>query len=102
MTLIARRLSLLVTGALVSFTALLASGCGEKIDAVCEEKCGADAQTCIDTGAKAEATAEERGCESEFESYVSCAGDKGVCTKGVLDATKPCAAEITALAACVH
>jgi hypothetical protein len=84
-------------------TAALASGCGKKIAAVCETKCAAaDVQTCTDTSATAEATAEERGCESEFEDYVSCLDAKGTCTKGVLDGATACATEIKALDACLQ
>lgn len=85
----------------VSITALSAIGCEKKIDAVCEEKCGSSSQACIDANAKAEATAEERGCEGEFEALAECADEKGTCAKGVLD-TSQCAAELKALAACVN
>jgi hypothetical protein len=88
----------------LALTAVLTSGCEKKIGAVCEEKCGsaADVKTCSDSEATAEATAEERGCESEFEEFASCADAKAVCTNGSLDAAKPCAAEIAALDACVQ
>lgn len=92
----------LLTAVLALTAALVATGCEKKIDAVCAAKCGSAAQTCTDTGEKAEATAEERGCEGEFESYVSCLDEKATCTNGVLDGTGPCAAEITALDACMQ
>jgi hypothetical protein len=87
--------------AVLCFAALLA-GCEKKISAVCEEKCKstADVQTCQDATSKAEATAEERGCESEFESYAACLDMNAACTAGTLDATSACAAEIKALADC--
>ena len=92
----------LLTAALLLLTASLVVGCGKKIEAVCEEKCGSDAATCISKGEASEATAEERGCESEFESYVSCADEKGTCTNGTLDATAPCAAELEELGTCMR
>ncbi|MFT3770454.1 MAG: hypothetical protein QM820_33925 [Minicystis sp.] len=88
-----------VLTAALALAALMASGCEKKIAAVCEEKCGSAAQTCVDSTAQDEATAEERGCEGEFEAYASCADAKATCTSGVLDTTA-CAAEITALTAC--
>ena len=86
----------------LALTCLLGTGCGKKIAAVCETKCGsaADIQTCTDASAKAEATAEERGCESEFEDYVSCLETNATCTKGVLDGATACATQIAAVAAC--
>lgn len=88
----------------VLLTALMASGCGKKIADVCATRCAtaADIQTCTESSATSEATAEERGCESEFEGYASCLDAKGTCTKGVLDGTTPCAAEIKALSACLQ
>lgn len=85
-----------------SLIPLLLAGCGEKIEAVCEKKCGEDAQICIEAGEKAEGTAEERGCESEFEAYVSCADEKGKCTSGVLVVESGCETEIKALDACTE
>jgi hypothetical protein len=88
--------------AMFLFVTLVASGCGKKIAAVCEAKCGstADIQTCTDSSATAESTAEERGCESEFEDYVACLELHATCTKGVLDAANACATETAALTAC--
>jgi hypothetical protein len=80
-------------------TAALAAGCEKKITAVCEDKCGSDAQACIETYEKAEATAEERGCEGQFEEFASCAADKASCKEGLLDVTA-CAKEIGEIAAC--
>lgn len=90
-----------VTAAL-ALAALMSSGCEKKITAVCEEKCGSSAQTCIDSSEKSEATAEERGCEGEFEAYASCADAKATCDNGVLDAKSACASEIQALDACMQ
>lgn len=86
---------------ILALAALLASGCEKKIAAVCETKCAsaADIQTCTDSNAQAEATAEERGCESEFEDYAGCLDLHATCTKGVLDGTA-CTTEAAALAAC--
>ena len=97
-----RAATLSFTGLVV--TILLASGCDKKIADVCATKCAnaADVQTCTDSNATAEATAEERGCESEFEGYASCLDAKGTCTKGVLDGTTACATEIKALDACLQ
>src|SRR5690349_9077538 len=89
-----------VTAAL-ALAALLAAGCDKKIDAICEAKCGSAAAACTEQGEKAEATAEERGCEGEFESFVSCVDQNGTCTNGVLDATAACAAEIKAVDDCM-
>lgn len=85
----------------VLFAALLASGCEKKIATVCEDKCSiGDVQTCQALTDKSEATAEERGCEGEFESYAACLDAHGVCTAGVLAADVACAAEIKALKDC--
>jgi hypothetical protein len=81
--------------------AALTSGCEKKITAVCEAKCGGDAQTCVDFYEKAEATAEERGCEGAFEEFASCADAKASCKEGVLDTTG-CGSEINELEECVE
>lgn len=81
--------------------ALTATGCEKKITAVCEDKCGSSADACIAAEEQAEATAEERGCEGDFEAFASCAADKATCTAGVLDASA-CAAEAAAVTACVN
>lgn len=90
-----------VTAAL-ALVALMASGCEKKISAVCEEKCGTFAQTCKDINEKNEDTAEERGCETEFEAFASCADAKATCVGGTLEADIPCAAERKALDDCLE
>ena len=99
-----RRVTALSFTAGLSLTALLASGCDKKIADVCATKCAdaADVQTCTSSNATAEATAEERGCEAEFEAYASCLDAKGTCTKGVLDGTTACPAESKTLQTCLQ
>ena len=85
----------------VALTALLAAGCEKKIASVCEEKCSAaDVTTCQTAQQKSEDTAEERGCEGEFEDYASCLDAHGTCTAGTLAADTACATEIKALKEC--
>lgn len=85
----------------IALASLLSAGCEKKIAAVCEEKCSiADAATCQALTDESEATAEERGCEGEFEEYAACLDASGVCTAGVLAADTACAAEIKALKDC--
>lgn len=88
---------------LVIVLALLVSGCGKKIEGVCQEKCSGDGvEVCQEATEQSEALAEERGCELAFEEYAECLGENATCTEGVLDAPAACDAQAAELAACMQ
>ncbi|MDI1444157.1 hypothetical protein [Polyangium sp. 6x1] len=58
--------------------AMLSLGCQNTVEDVCEDirECNdVVADACLTDGSKLQSTAESRGCDDEFETYIDCVAD---------------------------
>lgn len=85
--------------------ALVAGGCGASVEAVCEKVCECEGcndeklEECVDQVSDLEAAADDRGCSSEFDDYLSCTDEELECKNGN-SSVDGCGTSFEALAKC--
>ena len=98
--------------ALALFSALLAllaapAGCGDRtIDSICHQSCDCspctrtDLDACVTKGQTAEATAQKKNCEAQFDTLLSCFDENLSCQAGEGAGTTECSKQEAMLMTC--